>query len=235
MEGPQEKRQEREEDREDEGAFRCEHCGSDTYEDVAKAALWRENGLVVIEDIPARVCERCGEQFFDQEISKRIEKLIADPPVKPKQKIFVPVFSLAEVEVPESGSRPEVLNEEEIEAVGSMFTGTEQGGQEGERNQESQEAYLCKYCESDTYEGLVKSVLWGERGLVAIENIPARVCQQCKEQFYDEETTRKIANLTERGFPAEKARREILVPVFSLREVEVRKKKSPFPERRDDR
>jgi len=47
-----------------EAVLRCRYCGHDTYEDVIKAAFWRGDGLIVIEGISARLCERCGEQFF---------------------------------------------------------------------------------------------------------------------------------------------------------------------------
>lgn len=223
-------RQEREDPQESREAFPCEYCGSHTYEDVVKAALWGSKGLVAIEDIPARVCEGCGEQFYGDETTRRIKKAIADPSVTAKQEVPVPVFSLAEVEVPESGTPREALDEDELEAIESaiesMFTGTQQGRQELQENQESQEPFPCKYCQSNTYEEIVKSALWPARGLVAIEDVPARVCQECREQFYDDETTRKIVTLTEHGFPAEKAKREILVPVFSLGEVEVTQRDS---------
>jgi len=147
--------------------------------------------------------------------------VIAAPAAGAKQKILVPVFSLADVEVPKEESLPEVLDDEEMEAVETTFTGTEGTMQEREEDQESREAFLCKYCESHTREDTVKSAFWAAGGLVAVEDIPARVCEGCGERFYADETARKIAELTTHGFPAEKANRKTLVPVFSLAEVEV--------------
>ncbi len=34
--------------------------------------------LVVIKDIPAYVCENCGEAYFTPETSRRIDKIIGD-------------------------------------------------------------------------------------------------------------------------------------------------------------
>ena len=217
----QQKKQDREDDPEHPAAFPCEHCGSDTYEAVVEAALWAGEGLVAIEDIPARVCQGCGEQFYDEQTARRIEKVIAAPASGAKQKILVPVLSLSEVEVPKQRSPTEVLDEEEMEALETTFTGAEPARQEMEEDRPSQGAFLCRYCESPTHEDVVKSALWTAGGLVAIEDVPARVCRQCKEHFYDDETSRKITKLTQAGFPAEKARREIPAHVFSLPQIEV--------------
>jgi YgiT-type zinc finger domain-containing protein len=75
----------------------CSHCGAETHADVVKAAFWREGKLVAIEDIPARVCEGCGEQFYDEVTSRRIEKVVTGQALNPKRQILTPVFSLAEM------------------------------------------------------------------------------------------------------------------------------------------
>ena len=79
---------------------------------------------------------------------------------------------------------------------------------------EIQEPFVCKYCQSGTQEKVVQAAFWGDRGLLVIEDIPARVCQGCGEQFYDEATTGKIEKLI--GDPGAKPAREMVVPVFSL-------------------
>ena len=112
--------------------------------------------------------------------------------VAPKRQILVPLFSLTDIEAPKRKTRPEGLDEEEIEAAELTFAGEEQTGQEPREDRESGEAYVCKYCGSDTCDELVKSAFWADRGLVAVEDVPARVCRQCGERFYDERTTWKI-------------------------------------------
>jgi YgiT-type zinc finger domain-containing protein len=79
-------------------AFRCPYCQGRTREDVVQAALWLERGLIAIEEIPARVCQQCGEQFYAEEVTRKIERLIEDPSAQATRQILVPVFSLAEVE-----------------------------------------------------------------------------------------------------------------------------------------
>ncbi len=75
--------------------FRCLYCGSETEEEVVQAALRSARGWLILEDIPARVCKQCGEQFYDDLVAERIERITADPAPKPQREITVPVFSLA--------------------------------------------------------------------------------------------------------------------------------------------
>ena len=196
-------------------ALRCEHCGSRTEEDLVRAAFWSDRGLIAIEDVPARVCRACGEQFYDRETARRIEKLVAGPAGEAKQEILVPVFSLADVELPGAESRAQGVDEKETESVQSVFTGREEA-EEATSAQGSEAPCLCTYCESETEEGVVKSVFWTEQGLIAVESIPARVCRRCREAFYDEEATGKIAALIQQGFPPIEPNRRIVAPVFSL-------------------
>jgi YgiT-type zinc finger domain-containing protein len=74
---------------------RCQECGGETREDVVKAAFWHDERLIVIEEIPARVCSNCGEQFYDEQTAERLQSLIAAPPANAERKILVPVYSLA--------------------------------------------------------------------------------------------------------------------------------------------
>jgi len=217
----QDRRQPTEDNQESQRASPCEYCGSDTCDDVVKAALWGRRGWLVIEDIPARVCEGCGEQFYDEETTRKIAKVIAGAVAGAKEKIPVAVCSLAEVEVPKEQPRGELADEEEMEAVETTFTGTEGTRQEIEEDRESREAFLCKYCGSHTHEHTVKSAFWAAGGLVAVEDIPAQVCEGCGQQFYADETARKIAELTTHPLPAEKVNRKTFAAVFSLAEVEV--------------
>jgi len=66
----------------------------------------------------------------------------------------------------------------------------------------------------------VKTCLWEDGGVFIIEDIPARVCEKCFEQFYDEATVIQIERLRRDGFPLRKARGVIEVPVFSLSSLE---------------
>ncbi len=95
-------------DRED----RCSYCGGSTREDLVKSCLWEGGSVFLMEDIPARVCEKCYEQFYDEETVARIEKLRRDgfPRGTASRVIEVPVFSLSSPEKPagrrKRGKRP---------------------------------------------------------------------------------------------------------------------------------
>ena len=35
-----------------------------------------DNTIIIIKGVPARVCTQCGEQYFDDETAKNIEKIV---------------------------------------------------------------------------------------------------------------------------------------------------------------
>lgn len=74
----------------------------------------------------------------------------------------------------------------------------------------------CPRCGHKLRSSLVKTTIWQRERLFVVEDVPAQVCDECMEQFYDDETTDAVRRLTEEGFPGARATREILVPVFSL-------------------
>ena len=61
---------------------------------------------MAVEDVPARVCRQCGERFYDEETTWKIEKVMSDPTVKARQKVVVPLWSLAEIESRDGRGRP---------------------------------------------------------------------------------------------------------------------------------
>jgi YgiT-type zinc finger domain-containing protein len=63
---------------------------------TVKSAIWRDDRLFLVEDIPAQVCDSCIEQFYDQETSDALRRLTEDgfSSVEPKREILVPIFSL---------------------------------------------------------------------------------------------------------------------------------------------
>lgn len=74
----------------------------------------------------------------------------------------------------------------------------------------------CEACGHPTLAKQVHLTLWTDRGLVVIENVPARVCESCQEQFYEEAVSSNILQLSSSGFPQSRMVREITVPVYSL-------------------
>ena len=72
---------------------------------------------------------------------------------------------------------------------------------------------------------MVRTAIWQSDRLAIVEDIPAHVCSTCMEQFYDDDVSDALRRLTEEGFPADAAAKEITVPVFSL-EGRIRKRKA---------
>jgi YgiT-type zinc finger domain-containing protein len=210
-------------------APRCKYCGFDTHEDVIKAAIWTNKGLIVVEDIPARLCEGCGEQFFEEEITQRIQNVLTHLLTKAKRQIRVPVYSLSQVAAPKHERHPEVAGEQYRASLESTHHQAKRAPEPVRANHDCQEAFLCKYCESGTVAELVKSAFWVDGALLAIENIPARVCQRCRQQFYDEQVAEKIAALERRRSVLGPATRDVSVPVFSLADIDQCSGKRPQP------
>ncbi len=74
----------------------------------------------------------------------------------------------------------------------------------------------CPRCDEPMRSATVKTVIWQGDQLFVVEDIPAQVCGSCLEQYYDESVTDALRRLTEDKFPVAEAKREVLVPLFSL-------------------
>jgi len=181
-----------------ESSLRCKYCGYGTREDVIKAAFWMNDGLIAVEDVLAQVCEGCAEQFLDEETTQQIQKLLKNPTVEPGRQIRVSVYDLSRLDSMTKRRRLQSIRVK----------------REPETNLQ------CKYCESETVEKLVKSAFWVNERVIAVENIPARVCRKCKVQFYDDETAETIATLGQLRAVPDAAQRNVTVKVFSLPDKE---------------
>lgn len=54
----------------------CQSCGRAGLDELrVQTALWEDERLVVVEDIPALVCPGCGERFYDDETAMRLDML----------------------------------------------------------------------------------------------------------------------------------------------------------------
>jgi HTH-type transcriptional regulator/antitoxin MqsA len=65
--------------------FRCHVCGNTSAKsDFVNEVLTVEGRRVLVEQIPAQVCERCGETTFSRETSEKIRQLVrgAGQPVR---------------------------------------------------------------------------------------------------------------------------------------------------------
>jgi len=89
---------------------KCQYCGSQTRDDIVNMALWEEGGkrLVIIADVPARICEKCYEQFYDDDTLFKVDKLraIRFPVQKAREVMQVPVFSLTNTDIELQSTQP---------------------------------------------------------------------------------------------------------------------------------
>lgn len=73
---------------------RCHFCGGEVAEQrVTTDYRWGEEFLVVIRNVPAGVCQVCGEQYFKAEVVKEMERL-ANASDAPSEVLQVPVRDL---------------------------------------------------------------------------------------------------------------------------------------------
>lgn len=76
------------------GYHKCHLCGGEVLERrVTVDYRWGEKLIVVIENVPAGVCQACGEQYFKAEIVKEMER-VARSKEKPKKIIEIPLREL---------------------------------------------------------------------------------------------------------------------------------------------
>ncbi len=76
-------------------------------------------------------------------------------------------------------------------------------------------SHRCPQCGSTHLrESLVKSAIWHADRLVIVEDIPAIVCGDCGERFYDDATATMLDLMHGEGYPAAQAVQHVSVPIF---------------------
>jgi len=78
----------------------CPVCDStNTRHGRVRSAFWHDDRLVVIEDVPALVCNTCGAQFYDNAAVHMIDRMRANgfPPEDAVRELRVPVYSCGNV------------------------------------------------------------------------------------------------------------------------------------------
>ncbi len=76
----------------------------------------------------------------------------------------------------------------------------------------------CLACNSGRLSAAeVKTAIWHGSKLVVVEDVPAYVCDQCGEQYYQDETAMVLDMMRGDGFDPAEASRMMDVPVFGFR------------------
>ncbi len=72
----------------------CHFCGGEVVEKrVTIDYRWGEDLIMLVENVPAGICQICGEQYLKAEIVKEMEKL-AHSKEKPKKMVEIPLREL---------------------------------------------------------------------------------------------------------------------------------------------
>jgi HTH-type transcriptional regulator/antitoxin MqsA len=75
--------------------FRCHVCGNDSAKPGFVSEVFTIDGRrVLVEKIPAEICERCGEATFSRETTEKIRRLVHGAG-QPSKTVPLDVFALA--------------------------------------------------------------------------------------------------------------------------------------------
>jgi len=71
---------------------RCTLCNGKVGKKLVTAENWWGDNLTLIENVPALVCESCGEQYFDAKTTITLDQLRSSRTRKVKRFLNVPVY-----------------------------------------------------------------------------------------------------------------------------------------------
>jgi YgiT-type zinc finger domain-containing protein len=54
---------------------KCFQCGNPTVKKFVVSENWWGDTFTLVENVPAWVCEHCGEQYFDAKVVKELDKM----------------------------------------------------------------------------------------------------------------------------------------------------------------
>ena len=60
------------------GDHACPLCGGEKRNGSTTFTVDLDFGVVVVRQVPALVCEQCGAEWIDDEVSEVLERLVAD-------------------------------------------------------------------------------------------------------------------------------------------------------------
>ena len=75
--------------------FKCPVCGcSDSRKELVKDVFQVDGRYVLVHDVPATVCSRCGEESVSSETAERV-RLLVNGDGQPKRTVEMEVFEFA--------------------------------------------------------------------------------------------------------------------------------------------
>ena len=75
--------------------FKCHVCGSTELVEKFVSEVFQIDGKpVLVENIPAQVCARCGEEIFSRETVEKVRRIVHEKK-KPIRSVQMDVFAYA--------------------------------------------------------------------------------------------------------------------------------------------
>ncbi|MBF0565494.1 MAG: type II toxin-antitoxin system MqsA family antitoxin [Nitrospirae bacterium] len=75
--------------------MKCVFCGGETEHTLVTFSYEGENRHFLVENVPAEVCNRCGEKTYSPGVTDELLKFAKDK-FKPVKKLEVPVYDFNE-------------------------------------------------------------------------------------------------------------------------------------------
>lgn len=72
---------------------RCDVCGGQLHHTLTTYTQEYEGRIIVVENVPAWVCDQCGEAYFDPDVVEQVQNLIWSGGA-PVRYIETPVYDL---------------------------------------------------------------------------------------------------------------------------------------------
>ena len=69
----------------------CPICGGEKIDSTTSFTVDYNSGVVVVRDVPAKVCMQCGEEWISDEIAAKLEEIVSISK-KQNQEIFIAKF-----------------------------------------------------------------------------------------------------------------------------------------------
>lgn len=67
----------------------CFVCKGEMEEKKVNYMVDLEDTIIIIKEVPAKVCTQCGEQYFDDETAENIEKIVNNLKQLSKEEITI--------------------------------------------------------------------------------------------------------------------------------------------------
>jgi YgiT-type zinc finger domain-containing protein len=56
--------------------MKCKICSAELVKSTVNHSIDLDDHIIIIKEVPAMVCEQCGEYFLETEIAMKIEKIV---------------------------------------------------------------------------------------------------------------------------------------------------------------